>query len=194
MVNQNLNNEIIKIMNKTTLIIKKIKTNKQKLVMLLFLFFAINFNTFSQNLVVNLINNTTQTFAISNIKSIKFQSSLMILKENNGTITSWDITNINNYSFTSVLAIDDNIFVEKTSLTIFPNPATNLVNIQFDSNLNSIIKIEIIDINGRIIDQIHKGEHLNGQIYKWNSNVQKGIYYCRLITDYKTITKPVIIN
>jgi len=181
-------------MNKTTSIIEKIKTNKQKLVMLLFLFFAINFNTFSQNLVVNLINNTTQTFAISNIKSIKFQSSLMILKENNGTITSWDITNINNYSFTSVLAIDDNIFIEKTSLTIFPNPATNLVNIQFDSNLNSIIKIEIIDINGRIIDQIYKGEHLNGQIYKWNSNVQKGIYYCRLMTDYKTITKPVIIN
>lgn len=168
--------------------------NITKPISLVVFLLLVNFKVFSQNLVVTLINNTTQSFPISNIKSIKFQSSLMILKENNGTTTSWDITNINNYSFTSSLGIDDNVFIEKTNLTIFPNPATNLVNIQFNSNINSTIKIEIIDINGRIIDQIHNGEHLDGQIYKWNSNVQKGIYYCRLMTDYKTITKPIIIN
>lgn len=176
------------------MITKNYLLNITKPISLVVFLLLINFEVFSQNLVVTLLNNTTQSFPISNIKSIKFQSSLMILKENNGTTTSWDITNINNYSFISALGIEDNVFVEKTSLVIFPNPATNLVNIQFDSNLNSTIKIEIIDINGRIIDQIYKGEHQGDQIYKWNSNVQKGVYYCRLMTDYKTITKPIIIN
>ena len=36
--------------------------------------------------------------------------------------------------------------------TVYPNPATDLVNIRFESTENSKIKIQLIDLTGRILN------------------------------------------
>jgi len=148
----------------------------------------------AQNMVVTLDNATTETFAVASIQSIKFGDSTMILKEINGTVTTWDITDITNYSFTSNAGLNDQVIVENSSLHLFPNPSSDLVNIQFFSAHVGNITIDIIDVEGKLIQQVYQGAHHEQQTHQWISNSVKGTFYCRITTAYKTITKPIIIQ
>ena len=110
------------------------------------------------NMVVTLDNATTETFAVASIQSIKFGVSTMILKEINGTVITWDITDITNYSFTSNAGLNDQVIVENSSLHLFPNPSSDLVNIQFFSAQLGNITVDIIDANGKLIQQVYHEE------------------------------------
>jgi len=172
---------------------KHMKKNKK--VVLLLLAIICSLGVSAQNLVVTLNNTTVETFPITNIQSIKFGANSMILNEFDGTATTWNIQDINNYAFDSSLSgIKDVIDINKNSLTIFPNPSVGEVNIQFESEKTSFITIEIIDAKGNQIQNIFRGEHQGKETYKWNGNVPNGVYYCRILTEDKTITKPIIIK
>jgi hypothetical protein len=110
-------------------------------------------------MVVTLDNATTETFAVASIQSIKFGVSTMILKEINGTVITWDITDITNYSFTSNAGLNDQVIVENSSLHLFPNPSSDLVNIQFFSAQLGNITVDIIDANGKQIQQVAYAHH-----------------------------------
>jgi hypothetical protein len=148
----------------------------------------------AQNLVVTLNNSTIETFPIANIQSIKFGTNSMILNEFDGTVTTWNIQDINNYAFDNTSGIQDIIQSGKSDLSIFPNPSVGEVTIQFQLEEKSLITIEIIDANGNQIRQIYRGEHQGKESYKWDGNVPNGVYYCRILTNNKTITKPIIIK
>jgi hypothetical protein len=164
-----------------------------KLILFTVQFFIILFG-YAQNLVVTLNNSAIETFPIANIQSIKFGANSMILNEFDGTITTWNIQDINNYAFDNSLGIEDIVVLGKTNLVIFPNPSVGEVNIKFQSEEKSLITIEIIDAIGNQIQQIYQGMHQGIESYKWDGNVPKGVYYCRILTDYKTISKPIIIK
>ena len=120
----------------------------------------------AQNMVVTLDNATTETFAVAAIQSIKFGVSTMILKEINGTVITWDITDITNYSFTSNAGLNDQVIVENSSLHLFPNPSSDLVNIQFFSAQLGNITVDIIDANGKLIQQVYQGAHHEQQTHQ----------------------------
>ena len=161
---------------------------------LLFIIFFFSLGLKAQNLTVTLTNNSTASFPITSIRSIKFSNSTMILNELNGTVTTWDIADINNYDFSSIVGLNDQTTVENSSLQLFPNPSSNLVNIEFFGVQVGKIVIDIIDVNGKPIQEVYRGVHQGKQTYQWFSNSIKGIFYCRITMDHKTITKPVIIQ
>ena len=148
----------------------------------------------AQNLVVTLTNASIETFPISSIKSIKFGNSTMILNELNGTVTTWDISDINNYDFSNSVGLNDQMNIENSTLQLFPNPSNNLVNIQFSGVQVGNIVIDIIDVNGKQIQEVYRGAHEGQQTYQWFSSSVKGIYFCRISTNKKVITKPIIIQ
>lgn len=158
------------------------------------LFFSKNTN--AQNLVVNLNNSTTNTFPIASIQSIKFGASTMILQEFNGTVSTWNISDINNYAFSpsGVGGVDENPSSFVNVLNIFPNPSSGVVNVQFQTEAMSNITVEIISGEGKKLHQMYAGNHEGLQTYTWNSNLSNGVYYCRILLDKKTITKPFIVK
>jgi len=149
---------------------------------------------FAQNLVVTLTNSTTKTFPISNIQSIKFGTSSMIINELDGTITTWNIVDIDNYAFYETTGLNEQLIAGNSQLSVYPNPASNLVNIAFSSVHSSQISIDIIDANGKIIDHIFQGKHQDGHIYQWNNSARNGMYFIRIFTETKVITKPIVIQ
>ena len=159
----------------------------------LVLFFSKNTN--AQNLVVNLNNATTNTFPIASIQSIKFGASTMILQEFNGTVSTWNISDINNYAFSpSGVGVDENPSSFVNVLNIFPNPSSGVVNVQFQTESMSNITVEIISGAGKKLYEMYAGNHEGLQTYTWNSNLVDGVYYCRILLDKKTITKPFIVK
>ena len=148
----------------------------------------------AQNLVVTLTNSTTETFSVSGIQSIKFGAETMILNELDGTVTTWDIEDIDNYAFDGTANLSDELNMESSNLTVYPNPASNLVNLAFTTSQVTTVTIDVLDASGRVVEQIYQGEHQGEQTYTWNSNVKMGTYYCRINTGSKIITKPIIIQ
>lgn len=76
-----------------------------------------------------------------------------------------------------------------TSVAVYPNPSTDVVNISSEVALD---EIDIITINGQVLQQIKKPvmENNNYTI----SNLPKGFYFVKISSDTNSITKKVLIN
>jgi len=155
---------------------------------------AFNYNVFSQNLIVTLQDNTTETFAIAGIRSIKFGTSSMILNQLDGTVTTWNIEDIDNYAFDESTSLPTSAASSISAIQIYPNPASNLVNLKFEIKESSYITAEITDAQGRYVEQLFQGYVQGEQHYQWQSQVPKGVYYLRISTSQKLVTKPIIIQ
>jgi len=74
------------------------------------------------------------------------------------------------------------------SIKFFPNPVTDVLNIQYSGSSLKELQVEICDISGRrvLLNQIYNVD--SGQTISLNVNsLRKGIYLCRMITGKKVI-------
>jgi hypothetical protein len=144
-------------------------------------------------LVIELTNTTTETFAVSGIRSVKFGNTSMVLYQLNGTVTTWEIGDIDHYEFKTDAEIADLHTPDRDALTLFPNPASGNVQILYHAMDPGVISIDILDGAGRQVATVYQGVHTPERTYQWNPDVPAGVYYCRIVTETKKITKPVII-
>jgi len=79
-------------------------------------------------------------------------------------------------------------FENKTDFRVFPNPASDILNIQ--RNDNSIVLVEMIDVNGRVVYQkTYSDSLIKIEINKY----PRGQYILKMTSDTKT-DKTVIIK
>ncbi len=78
---------------------------------------------------------------------------------------------------------------------IYPNPFTNLTNIEFTLKSSSLVKLEVTDINGHVISKLFDGR-LNEGIYNTifePKNLDAGVYFCRISIGNSIVTKKLIL-
>ena len=71
-------------------------------------------------------------------------------------------------------------------LTAYPNPSNGPVNIEFEINQNSRTILEIMDMNGRVVETLFNAEAQVGQTYRVEFdglNLPNGIYITKLCTE-----------
>lgn len=157
--------------------------------------FFIGFQLKAQhNLLIYQINGTTEVFSISEVQSIKFDANTMTVFETNGTNTTWNIEDLEKYEFESTINTINPSMMDVNTVNIFPNPTTASTNIKFSTNDSTPIEILIFDASGKKIVSLFDGIHEGEKVYKWNSNVNPGVYYCKIKTRNKTISKPIIVE
>ena len=117
----------------------------------------------------------------------------MNLQRNNGSISAWNISEIANYRFESVLGINE---TEKNigKLQVFPNPMQEQTRIVFASQTHQHIRILLLDILGRSVREIYSGPHEGEQTYTFQADVPKGLYLLRLIKDNGQLTQSILIQ
>lgn len=70
----------------------------------------------------------------------------------------------------------------KTKITIFPNPITDFLNLEFSNFQNELIEIRIIDLSGKII--FYDFASAESNFHKINTNFLKlGTYILEIITE-----------
>jgi hypothetical protein len=86
------------------------------------------------------------------------------------------------------------------NLSIFPNPASDQINLNFTLTNNTLIQIRILDINGKLLNTIHNGELTNGTHnlildFKNTENIQlvPGTYFIQLISESNSIVKKIMV-
>jgi len=144
-------------------------------------------------LIVTLNNSNIETFELSDIRSIKFVQQSMTLFKNDGSVSSWSISDIDNYRFDGVSGINKQ---EQPigKLEVFPNPMSRQAVISFSSPINQRISIEVYDLLGKKQCDVYSGNHFGEQSYTWQVDIAKGIYVCRVSTENGIVTKSLIIQ
>lgn len=83
------------------------------------------------------------------------------------------------------------------TLETFPNPSTGPVNVEFASEKGQMITLEVIDMNGRIVETMFQQVANAGQEYRLNfegTSLPRGIYITKLTTDSEVVINKVLIT
>jgi hypothetical protein len=145
-------------------------------------------------LTVSLTNGLTDAFYVSDIRSIKFINNTMNITENNGTQSSWPIADIIEYSFKGSNSIGQTSESTSNHLSIFPNPVSDKLSLEYWTLNESKITIELLDLSGKIVRSVFEGFHQGKKTYTWTKDLPNGMYLCRIASKNKSITKPFVIQ
>ena len=101
------------------------------------------------------------------------------------------------YIWTSTELVE---FSEK-ELTIYPNPFTQVVNIEVELTEKSDVRVDIFDMTGRLISNLDLNAYVSGKYnFVWNASdaennrVDPGIYFVRVQMGDQTTTKKLILS
>jgi hypothetical protein len=168
-----------------------------RLAILLLIFFFSSTNTQAQHLKLNLINGDVEELGLAEVRSIKFDVNSLIIYRSNGNVLSWNIGDIEAYKFDLTTAVPSDYRQDFNSLKIFPNPASDVVQIEYTGVANRNLLIEILDSNGKLVEELYRGIHMSETMIRWdaaNSGFASGIYFCKVSTGTKTITGKLILQ
>jgi hypothetical protein len=146
------------------------------------------------HLLIQLAGGITQSYPISEIRSIRFSTSSLIINRLNATPISFNIADVNQYFFGDATSIAPDLTGNSNSLDIFPNPAVDHLEVIYSSQEKQEISVDLFDATGRPVYQIFKGLPTGKQVVNIPLKVPSGLYLCRLSTMYEFIMKPVIIQ
>lgn len=127
--------------------------------------------------ILNVNNNSgsTSTFELTNIKKITFSNgNLNIINLYDGA-NSFEISAIKRLDFRST-PTSITIQAPSSNIKLFPNPASEYLNIVDKSNNEDETIIEISDIDGKLIQE--QSQQLPCTINI--SSLKNGIYFCRI--------------
>ncbi len=90
---------------------------------------------------------------------------------------------IDNFNFNTTASINE--LVSENSIKIFPNPATDMVNVSFDLVKSTNVSVQIVDLVGRVIKTI-SDQNMNAgtqNVSVSTANLAPGIYNVKIQTE-----------
>jgi len=82
------------------------------------------------------------------------------------------------------------------TLETFPNPSIGPVNIEFMSSKEQLLTVEVIDMNGRVVETMFRQTANAGQEYRLGfegSNLPNGVYITKLTTPTEVVIRKILI-
>ncbi len=100
----------------------------------------------------------------------------------------------NKISIVGKIQSETSTIPETLSSSYYPNPFADVVNITFTIPEQGLVKIDLLDNNGKVIDIICSKNFVSGthNIEYKNSNISQGVYFYKVICKDKSIVKKII--
>jgi hypothetical protein len=109
-----------------------------------------------------------------------------------GDITHLSTLRVKESGTASVSNLTNNL----NQVIVYPNPVTDILNINFELNKSTTSNIEILDLSGKQVTVI-ADENLKGMVSKQinTTEFKSGIYFVKIQTENETVTKKIsVIN
>lgn len=161
--------------------------------LILFLHYALPSRAQYQ-MIVDLLNGSSESFQVSDIRSIKFNGTNMLVNQNDGTVNSFAIGQVARYTFLQSSGVTSSNHADKNDLRIYPNPASRFLEIVYVNYAPEQIVVDVTDMLGRPLTQVYSGHHLGSRSYKQSIDLPAGAYLCRISSGVKTYYKPFLVN
>ena len=167
-----------------------------KLSLLFFALVAISTSVKSQSVYFNYTDGTNAEYNLADVRKITFVADEMNLQLLDGSVYSWNVSSIGNYQFDeNPLGVDELLNKVNTwQVAVFPNPATNLLNVKYTLPTDDKILISLFDLQGKLIFEVNKGNRKKGEHEESLdiSILPAGQYVCRISGQTNTISKNII--
>ncbi len=119
----------------------------------------------------------------------------------NGTTYYWRIaadfgcgeTHSDIFSFTTEGMVNVNESIQGNSFFLSPNPADDLISLQFENPLEKDLNIEVIAINGQKIKSFLMKAQSNDFLFPVN-DLSEGLYFLRLTSGKNSLSKKMLIQ
>ena len=126
----------------------------------------------------------------NNLTAIITDSTNNLKVDNHETIHLYTVTWTINYSS---LGIEDiNSITNNLSITMFPNPTTDIVNFKFENNNNLDLKVELVSIDGKKITSLIITNYETQELDI--SNLSQGIYLTNFYTNNVLIASKRLVK
>ena len=121
-----------------------------------------------------------------------------ILKENTNEYIdlNGDIPTFSNMSFHSIELYSEDLYLDDFIInSCYPNPFNPVISMSFNVNHQDNIEINILDLNGRIIENIVNSQYLPGShVIEWDADLySSGIYFFQVITRNHIFTEKITL-
>jgi len=90
-----------------------------------------------------------------------------------------------------IISVGQDDLTEVAEVSIFPNPASSELHVNFNYNQDKIVEIHIIDLTGK---RIHSGQFMNRQNTIKLDNFAKGVYFLKLQTGSESSIHKFIVQ
>jgi hypothetical protein len=167
-----------------------------KLSLLFFAIVAISTSVKSQSVYFNYTDGTNAAYNLADVRKITFVADEMNLLLLDGSVYSWNVSSIGNYQFDeNSLGVDE--LLNKANawqVAVFPNPATNLLNVKYNLPTDDKIVISLFDLHGKLLLEVNKGNRKKGEHEESLdiSILPAGQYVCRISGQTNAISKNII--
>jgi hypothetical protein len=155
-------------------------------------------NCYSQELTINPYTGVAPSFAISEIDKLTFGNDSLFVHLNSGTVYSWYLLDLQNMQFEEIVSLYEES-LKLIDVSIYPNPASEWLVINYSSPEPQEVQIELVDALGKTLKRFPSFmSEEGGNSVKWNfsdSNlIHTGIVFCIIRSEDQTITKSVVIK
>ena len=83
---------------------------------------------------------------------------------------------------------------ENTGVSIYPNPASTTVNVEFGYNMNSLTVVEITDVTGRLVSTQSVSNPIQGQTLNIDvANLNAGSYFITVKNDTQKLVQKLVL-
>ena len=141
-------------------------------------------------------------YSIYGIRKITFDSAAtMTIHETSAIKDYYAINKIRKLTFKNLATGNPEISnLQKGLLKIYPNPATDLVTIEFELRKSEQAMLQIFTVDGALVkNEIIRNNSSGTCKYMWNrtndagSRIAEGIYSCHIVVNNKVLSNKIII-
>ncbi|MEI8272288.1 MAG: T9SS type A sorting domain-containing protein [Paludibacter sp.] len=165
---------------------------KFNLIFLCLIFYQIGH---TQNMYVLEKAGVQSNLTLSYIQKLTFSVGSMAVNSTVGNSKVYSLPNIQKVIFKSTFLNINQVVNESEKLSLFPNPVTNILHVNYLPEFEKTIQIEIISIDGKIIYKKIINYMLDQFPFAIDvTSIQKGLYFCRLLDNKIIVTNKFIKN
>jgi hypothetical protein len=142
----------------------------------------------AQTLFVQKKSGILTTLALNNISKLNFAEGNLMINRTDGSSGVYAMSDIRYLSFTDYgTNVSEQKFQQGSGILLYPNPAENILQIKYESEIPVCMQIRIVDVQGRLVKQLEQNYQsgLNNPIIDV-SGLQCGFYLFRMQIGNKT--------
>lgn len=149
----------------------------------------------TQNLSGMAMSWATFNLTLNYMSTATPDSAMIIFSASGATPVANSYLYVDNISFSGTVTGIKNNESLITNTTIYPNPATEKISIDMDLQKSSNVKLQIVDLTGKVVKELNVGE-IQGKHTSTISttNMAKGTYFLKVLANDALETKKIIIE
>jgi len=104
----------------------------------------------------------------------------------------WYIDNVEVYHYTTEVGIAERTAGAFRSFSVYPNPAAGRTSISFALERDASVRLEVLDVAGRILETLENG-YLTAGSYSFEVSENSGIYFVRLTVNGESKIERLVV-